>query len=621
VTRTVDSLDGLALLGRGRVGPLAFATPGLISSPVPGVEGVELGLRSEPSPPGARHLTLFDDRGGLELRFPILAPEVMGAPGAAIPVGEGTAVVHAPLSPEAVAAPSPSRPELLVLGNARTLWADGHSFVESLRSLREAYGGNPVLWAPRVALPHRVPLLAYLGIDLVDSTEGLLAASRGEYLDPTFGRFDRASATAEYLCACPACRSGAAGDLAAHTLHAYRRALTETRAAARAGRLRELVESRLPAEPALAEMLRYADMDLAAQLDERTPVTGSGSHDYVILESQRRPEMARFRRRLIERYRPPPSKTILVLVPCSRTKPYRHSRSHRRFASAWEGLRATERLHVVSVSSPIGLVPRELEDVPPARHYDIPVTGDWVGPERDAVLSGLRHLLANGQYRTVVVHLDPEEYSFLRPALPTNVAVGWTLADDRTTSAEAIRELRVALATALEGESNVPGGPLAVVREELHEVASVQFGRAAADRLFHPSVRLAGRPWFQRLTDGRVDLATLREERGLFHLTVAGARRLVPEAPLAVEVDPALTLEGDLFTPGVRSADREIRTGDSVVLLRDGMLAAVGEAALPGRLMTELGHGLAVRVRHREHATTDTPMTGERPPPDPGPVV
>ena len=274
-----------------------------------------------------------------------------------------------------------------------------------------------MLWAPRVALPHRVPLLAYLGVDLVDTTEGLFAAAHGTYLDPTFGPFDAAIARTETLCPCAACASDLEGPLPVHTVHAYRRAIAETRAAARAGRLRELVESRLTAEPALAEMLRYADRELAALLDERTPVIGEGLRGYVLLESQRRPEMARFRRRLLERYRPPRSKTVLVLVPCSKTKPYRHSRSHRRFATAWEGLRAVERVHVVSVSSPIGLVPRELEDVPPARHYDIPVTGDWVDPERDAVLAGLGHLLAHGGYRSVVVHLDPGEYAFLRPAL------------------------------------------------------------------------------------------------------------------------------------------------------------------------------------------------------------
>jgi archaeosine synthase alpha-subunit len=619
--RTVDRLDGLALVGTARVGSLAVPTPTLIESQPPAGEGAALTLRSHPAPAGSRHLVLANASGQLDLEFPVLAPEVMGAPGTGMVVGEGTVFVHAPLASGTESPSNVPRPDLIVFGNARALWADGLPFIHALREIRTVYGGSPMLWAPRVALPHRIPLLAYLGVDLVDTTEGLFAAARDEYLDPTFGPFDGAVARTERLCACAACSADPQGPLAIHTVHAYRRAIAETRAAARAGRLRELVESRLPSEPVLAEMLRYADRELGPLLDERTPVVGDGVRGYVILESQRRPEMARFRRRLLERYRPPPSKTVLLLVPCSKTKPYRHSRSHRRFAAAWEGLHAVERVHVVSVSSPIGLVPRELEDVPPARHYDLPVTGDWVEPEREAVLAGLRHLLTHGKYSSVVVHLDPEEYSFLRPAFSGTPPMRWTISDGRTTSPDALRALRQTLDDSLSGQRSVPGGPLAVVREELHELASVQFGRAAADRLFAPPVRLAGRPWFQRLTDGRADLATLREERGLFHLTVAGARRLVPDPPLYVDVEPALSLAGDLFAPGVRAADREIRVGDSVVLLRSGTLAGVGEATLPGASMTELGHGLAVRVRHRAHAPTDTPMTEEGPLSDPGPVV
>lgn len=619
MTRSVQVIDGLALLGHARVGPLGIATPGLIESRTAEDGRPGLLLRHVPSPPGTRRLLLSQSDAELALEFPVLAPEVVGAPATGVAVGEGAIVVHAPLAAGATVAPP--RPDLVVLGNARALWAEGLPFVRALREIRTVFGGSPVLWAPRVALPHRVPLLVYLGVDLVDTTEGLLRAAQGEYFDPTFGGFEGAAARAERLCPCTACASDPPGSLETHTACAYRRAIVETRAAARAGRLRTLVESRLPAEPALAEILRYADRDLASLLDERTPVTAAGSKDYVLLESQRRPEMTRFRRRVLERYRPPPSKSVLLLVPCSKTKPYRNSRSHRRFASALEGLPALERVHVVSVSSPIGLVPRELEDMPPARHYDIPVTGDWMDPERLAVVAGLRHLLAHGHYRSVVVHLDPEEYSFLRPALEGATAVRWTLADDRTTSPEAVRRLREAVGASLDGERPVPGGPLAVVREELREVASVQFGRAASDRLFAAPVRLAGRPWFQRLTDGRADLATLREERGLFHLTVAGARRWMADPPLSVEIDPALSLAGDLFAPGVRRADPEIRIGDSVVLLRDGALAGVGEAVLPGPLMAELGHGLAVRVRHRSHAPTDTPMTEETSRSDPGPVV
>ncbi len=619
--RNVDRLEGLALVGHATVGPLPVPIPGLIESRLDGPNGSGLSVRSIESPLATRHLRLSDGVGSLDIEFPVPSPEVTGPTGGVTAAGPGVLLIRPPFPPELLASLASRKADFLVWGNARTLWSEGVPFLRAIREIQTTFGAAPVLWAPRLALPHRIPLLVYLGVDLVDTTEGLIAATNGEFLDPVLGRTDAAVARSEGLCSCPACEADPPGDLADHTLEAYRRALAETRTAARTGRLRELVESRLPAEPVLAEMLRYADRELADLLEERTAVTGAEQHTYVLLESHRRPEMVRFRRRLLERYVPPPSKSVLLIVPCSRTKPYRFSRSHRRFSFALEGLAPLERVHVVSVSSPIGLVPRELEDVPPARHYDIPVTGDWEERERTAVVDGLRHLIISGKYRSAVVHLDPAEYAFLREAWPATLPARWTLTSDRTTTREALDALRTAVGEALATERPAAGGPLAVVREELHEVAAFQFGRPSADRLFTPSVRLAGRPWFQRLTDGRTDLATLREERGLFQLTVAGARRLVPTPPLSIEVEPTLPLTGDLFAPGVRGADPEIRVGDSVVLLRAGALAGVGEAALPGPLMTQLGRGIVVHVRHREHAPTDTTMTGHDSPPSKGPVV
>ncbi len=621
MTRYVERLEGLALGGSAQAGPLSLELPALIESDAGPSTGPELTLAHAPGPVGARRLGLSRDAATWELRFPVLAPEVAGTETGVHAIGERAVLLHYPFDTATAAALRAERPDLVVLGNARTLWAEGAPFVAAVGALRRAVGARPVLWAPRVALPHRVPFLVYVGVDLVDSTEGLLAAARGEFYEPTLGRGDRDSVRQEHACDCASCRADPPGPLADHTRAMYRRAISETRAALRGHRLRELVEARLTAEPALAEMLRYADRDLAPLFEERTVVTGGVSRTYVTAESLRRPEMLRFRARLLERYRPPPSKSVLLLVPCSKTKPYRFSRSHRRFAAALEGLPGLERVHVVSVSSPIGLVPRELEDVYPARQYDIPVTGDWSETERAAVTAALDHLLRTGRYRSVVVHLDPEEYRFVYDRLAGDRPIRASLADDRTTSTAALAALRTEVAGALEGAPSVSGGPLAVVREELHELASVQFGRAAAERLFRPPVRLAGRPWFQRLSDGKVDLATVREERGLFHLTVAGARKIGPPFPLGIEVDPTLPLTGDLFVPGVRSADPTIRSGDSVVLLRAGALAAVGEAVLPGPLLTDLERGLAVRVRHREHRATDIPMTEGEPPSEHGPVV
>ena len=620
--RTVERLEGLGLLGGATLGPLALTTPGLLESRLAGEDGPGFSLRNVvPAPAGTRRFEISDGTAHFALETPILSPEVRAEGPGIYSVGPRALLVHSPITAEAAVAARAEHPELVVLGNARALWADGLPFVRAVGEVRRLLGASPLLWTPRLALPHRIPLLVYLGVDLLDTTEAHLAAADGAFLDPLLGARRPAPAHEDRSCDCPACRSETGGSLSEHAVAASRQALAQTRAAARAGRLRELVEAHLVAEPALAEMLRYADRELRDLLDERAPVASSGSRDYVLLESHRRPEMARFRSRLVERYRPPPSKTVLLLVPCSKTKPYRRSRSHRRFWGALEGLRAVERVHVVSVSSPIGLVPRELEDMPPARHYDIPVTGEWEESERAYVRTALAHLLGLGQYRSVIVHLDPSEYSFLEEELPPSDTVRWTLKDGRTTTNEAVAALRHETERALADETSVSGGPLSVVREELEAVAAVQFGREGARRLFIPPIRLSGRPWFQRLTDGRNDLATWREERGLFQLTVAGARRWMPDPPLAVEVDPGVTLEGDLFAPGVRRADERIRVGDAVVLLRDGRLAGVGEAELPGALMTELGRGLAVHVRHREHAPTDSPMTEERSSSDAGPVV
>jgi archaeosine synthase alpha-subunit len=352
---------------------------------------------------------------------------------------------------------------------------------------------------------------------------------------------------------------------------------------------------------------------LAPLVQARTPVTSRARRTYVLQESRRRPEVTRFLSRIVERYRPPPSKRVLLLVPCSRTKPYRNSRSHRRFARVWENWPHAPLLHIVSVSSPLGLVPRELEDVYPARHYDIPVTGEWAEDERQAVRNALEVFLQRGAYTQVIAHLDPAEYAFLADALPERFHPRWTVSDDHTTSPVALQALRTALDESDLGPAPPSIGPLAAAKEGLESLARIQFGPTAGELLFTPPTRLQGRPWAQRLTDGQgKDLATWAEERGVFQLTVAGGARILPALSLQVEVDPGVTLTGDLFTPGVRAADPAICPGDAVLLVRSGALLGVGEAALTGALMTELPRGLAVKVRHRTHSKA--PMPPEGPP-------
>ncbi|MCI4356495.1 MAG: DUF5591 domain-containing protein [Thermoplasmata archaeon] len=475
--------------------------------------------------------------------------------------------------------------------------------IRAVHELRRKLGARPLVWAPRVTTPHRLALLTYLGFDVLDATETVWQATEGTYFDLELGRSEPAATAADRACDCVGCRADGAPDRVVHGLALLERERRAVRTAIGAGLLRERCEGRLAAEPLLAELLRYIDGHLTDLLDERTPVVAHGIRTYVLRESHRRPEIRRYQERFLTRYRAPPSKRVLLLVPCSKTKPYRNSRSHRRFRSAFEDLTGAARIHVVSVTSPLGVVPRELEDVPPARHYDIPVTGDWDEVERRTVRESVERLLVTGAYERAIVHLDPSEYSFLRPAVPESLRPVWTISDGRSTSSTSLSALHEAAVDAL-GDTRAPdGGPLTIVREELEAIAAFQFGPAAAAGLFAPPVRLHGRPWFQRVTDpGGTDLATWRDERGLFQLTVAGGERLLSARTLQVVVRAEVPLNGDLFVPGVESADPAIRAGDAVLLTRNQRLLAVGEAELPGPLMTELEHGLAVQVRHRSRS-------------------
>ncbi len=622
MTRIPRSLAGGAIAGPATFGPVPIEVPELAYAR-PSGERRDSGdpemaeLRAEASTVDG-HRSLRVGRGPTEiaLHFPIPTPEVSGVPGLRHEAAAGIWVVHWPLAEAECVALAEAHPEAVILGNARNLWREGEPFVRAVAEIRNRLGGGPLLWTPRVGLPHRLAFLAWAGIDIVDTTEGLWQSAQGTFADIDFGTASAQTVRESRSCPCPSCSSNPPGGFAEHSEYLYRWEHARVRAAIRDGRLRELVEARLTAEPGLAEMLRYGDRHWAGLLEERTPVVGSTRRNYVLAESRRRPEVRRFIARILDRYEPPPSKRVLLLVPCSRTKPYRNSPSHRRFARAWEGLPHTPLVHVVSVSSPLGLVPRELEDVYPARHYDVPVTGQWEADERGMVRAALDRLLARGNYRQVVLHLDPREYSFLADAVPGRLRPRWTIDDDRTTSVEAIAQLRAALAGADVGENPAAVGTLGVVKEGLESLACFQFGSEAGRLLFAPPTRLEGRPWRQRLADGKhTDLATWSEERGLFQLTVAGGARILPARTLWVEVDPGLTLAGDLFTPGVRASDPGIRTGDAVVLLHSGVLLGVGEATLPGRLMTELPRGLAVRVRHRvptpARSSLAAPPTGQ----------
>ena len=301
-----------------------------------------------------------------------------------------------------------------------------------------------------------------------------------------------------------------------------------------------------------------------------------------------RPEVLRFRRRIVERYAKPPSARVLVLLPCSARKPYAESKSHRRFREAVWRSGNEHAVHEVIVTSPFGLVPRELERTYPVAHYDVPVTGDWSRDEVAVLQGDLRTYLDRNAYDSVIAHVVTEA-PFVAEVVPDAVFT----AKGRTTEEESLAALTAALAEAVRDIPKV--GAHARLREDLHNVAVFQFGSEGA-ALVDGAVFRGRPPRVRAFRDGRqVGMFT---ELGKLSLTLEGGAILSERDAHWVEIED-FRPEGSVFAVGVTAADERIRVGDEVVVRHDREVRAVGVAAMAAREMVDLKRGEAVHVRHR----------------------
>lgn len=613
--RVPVQLDGTAVLSSGKVGDVtldlpevAFALPAGKSSPeVP--EPSALRLSTEGDLPTFVH-GLILERGGARHPFQFEAKigeeYLEGGWALETPEGSGHWAFTWPWNDAQRAKISGARVDVALWLNARHLFRSSQRFVEAIMDIRNTVGPSAVLWAPRIGLPENLAILHLMGIDLLDTTEGLLRAGRGAWIFPEFDSEEDLPPQPP-LCGCAACQPssdpvkapGEEGErIRNRAIHAHHQYLLEERRVRhmiRGRRLRELVETRIGSHPFQAEVLRWWDSLGRDYVESQTTVVGEGTHPYVYAESHRRPEVERYRRRFTETYVPPRTKSVLVLVPCSFTKPYRNSPTHRAMARALSVAPSPSLIHLVSVTSPLGVVPAELEDIYPARNYDLPVTGEWSGPERSWVTDAVRRLQRSGRYARIAVHLSDEEYGWLKEVLPPSDSCEWTVVGDSSTSPKSLMHLSQFAGSLPSG--NAPSGP--GLLEEARSVLTFQFSQAIADRLIDGGSRLQGLPWMHRLVSSKGEiLATWKENRGTWHLTVPGAEKVLDLAgDYSVIVNPDVELRGDLFAPGARSAGKSVREGSEAILTTGDRVVGVGESLVPGPWFGRLRRGMVVAVR------------------------
>jgi archaeosine synthase alpha-subunit len=488
--------------------------------------------------------------------------------------------------------------EIAVAPGLVGLAGDPAPLAAGLVRAREQAGPARLLMTPGFALVHHAALMVYAGVDLLDTLGVERATHAGWYL--TSEGAWKAKELRAPLCGGPCCQDQAPNEmdyaaLLQHNLSTFAEEHQRIIGHMENDSLRSLVETRARAHPGTAALLRHLDRH-QDHYQAQWPLHNEGVLHASVIESLHRPDVARYRRRMREWYRPPSLADVLVLLPCSARKPYSRSQSHRVFRRVLGELGAASRLHEVILTSPLGTVPREMENTWPAAHYDVPVTGHWDREEAQMIRHQLSALLENSDYKHIISHLPLDTHNLIADLLPEetpHTAIG------SPTSIPSRDRLRRAAQQATAG-SPAPPWPHRR-RSDAEAVLRWQTGPEAARVLIEATHDVSGRPPGMRLYAERGNkgpLATFVSSRGLFAFTLRAARLLYEAgAARTVEIDD-FTPRGTLFAVGIQDADPHIVPGDEVVLVHDGEPRGVGRAVMTGKEMQALKRGAAVEVRH-----------------------
>jgi len=453
----------------------------------------------------------------------------------------------------------------------------------SLVNLREIAGFSRALYLPGTGAVFDYALLAYAGVDLFDASPLILYARKGYYLTE-YGPVAEEDWEDE-RCHCPACLSKKQGFETRwrHNYLAALRELATVREFIRMGRLRHLVEIRVRANPELLSVLRHLDREHFSFFEKRLSFVGGGVVG-ISEDTLHSPEVRHYRERLRD-YRKPVGE-VAVLLPCSARKPYSRSRSHRLFRMVTDRFRGL--VHEVIVTSPLGIVPRELENFYPPANYDISVTGEWSGEEQEMVIEMLKNVVP--QYSAVINHTP---YDFLREAFP-DIEMRSTVLDGRPTSRESLS----ALESALKARAGISSAnPSDWKRAVFRNMWEFQFGGGTGKAI--EGFKVSGKFPFFKLFDGKAQIAMFVPERHRISLTLRGGGVLSKLGQNRVFIGDFMP-SGDIFAVGIEDADPDIHVGDEVVILHENEVRGVGVARMCGEEMAELRRGVAVKVRHRK---------------------
>jgi archaeosine synthase len=346
----------------------------------------------------------------------------------------------------------------------------------------------------------------------------------------------------------------------------------------------------------LISMLKILDKDYFKLIRFETPITQKNKKINCLgPSSYNRPDFKEFRERTIKSFEPESWTRLIILLPCSAKKPYSLSKSHRLFYNVIRKFSEFPDFQEIILTSPLGAIPRQLENIYPVNSYEISVTGDWDKAERKITSEMLVNILEKyNEEIPIICHLEGDYLKIAEKAksqLPHKFY--FSEIDDKVTSDTSLQSFEKLLRAHINDFKSMQNTTIGKflskswIRKFI-KILDYQYGKGAGRKIIADELSP-----IKIKKNSQIDLIDLKtkEKLGIFKptegqiaLTIKGAR-LLYQKPISPELNMIIfngqLIEGNtLFLAGVVEYSLDLIPGNDVLVISNDKSSVIGVGTL-----------------------------------------
>lgn len=298
--------------------------------------------------------------------------------------------------------------------------------IKVITEIKKELDNNLVIMASGRIIPKFYPLLVYLGIDLIDNSYLLYLSAENFYdtIDHLLPIYK-----VKYLpCSCIACKGKLKSLsenkyspeklnlLCLHNMISAANYMNKIKQYLAYEDYRGFVEKTSFDDTNLISLIKILDRSYFKYMRYETPLVQETKKVKCLgPSSYNRPDFNEFRERTIRNFQPELWTSLIIILPCSAKKPYSESKSHKLFHKIMRKFPKFPSFQEIILTSPLGAIPRQLENVYPVNSYDISVTGEWNNEEIKIASNMLLKILEKYDERIpIICHLGNEYVEIIK---------------------------------------------------------------------------------------------------------------------------------------------------------------------------------------------------------------